>query len=96
MGKYILWILLAAIAVVVFVLAFNYVRDQARPPLPSPEELERIETEALSDLDWVVITLDDGLYHRPNCTQIRGSTEKVVFKVAREQGLRPCPVCIGE
>jgi len=96
MGKFLLWIVLGILAVVVFVVVFDYVKKEARPLASSPAELERLETGKLSPSDIVVITMDDDHYHRPGCPGIRGTTEKVTLRNARDQGLKPCPECLGE
>ena len=95
MGKYLLWIVLGAIAVIVCILAFNFVKKEARPMAMSPAPLEKMETGRLGSEDEVIITLDDGLYHRPGCPQIRGTTQKTIFRVVVEQNVRPCPDCLG-
>ncbi len=96
MGKYLLWILLGIIAAVVFVLAFNYVREHARPMIYSPAELERMERGTLTDTSTVVVTLDDNRFHRPGCPEIYGVTERITYRAALSKGVRPCPVCVGE
>lgn len=94
MGKYLMWLLLAAIAVVVFLLVFNYVRREARPLIESPEELMQIEKGELTNVTEVIITLEDSRYHRKGCPEIGGATELTTVRVAEMNGVRPCPYCI--
>jgi hypothetical protein len=94
MSKYLLWIVLGIIAVAVVYLAFNYVKKEAQPTVMSPAQLDEM-TRAFSDEDMVVITLDDEVYHKPHCRRIRGATEKVILRLARERA-NPCAVCFPD
>ena len=96
MGKSLLWIIPGVIAVVIFVLAFNYVREKAKPLVMSPAELQQMETGALKADDMVVITMDDNLYHRPGCPKIRGVSERTSYETALRKEVHPCPYCVSE
>ena len=90
--------LLVLIIVVGFVV-FSAVKKETvimKPIVMSPEELEKLETNALADDDFVIITLDNDRYHRENCSHISGPTEKAIHRVAVDRGAQPCLYCIGE
>jgi hypothetical protein len=90
--------LLILILVVGFVV-FSAVKKEAgkmKPMVMSPEELEKLETNALADDDFVIITLTNDRFHIERCPHISGPTEKVIHRVAVDRGAQPCPYCIGD
>ncbi len=93
--KIILWLVVLAIVVVVFMAVYNTVRKNVVTVVENPTGTAG-ETPALTDDSPVVITLENGLYHLPNCKEISGPKEKVTYGVARQRDVYPCPVCIGE
>jgi len=96
MGKYLVWLILGIIAVVVFVFVFNEVKESARPLEMSPAELDRRERGEESDSDMVIITLEDERYHRHGCNRIFGATEYIPLELAKSKGVEPCPICFPE
>lgn len=96
MGKTISWILLIVLAVVVFYLALNFVKDKALPLVTSPEEFEQMEQAPLTSKTEVFITLDDNTYHVRGCPYIKGPTEKIFLEAAERMDLSPCVYCIKE
>ncbi len=96
MVKFLLWGGVLIAGVVILILVFNYVKEEARPLVMDQQKLNLIERGELMDDDWVIVTLDDGYYHLSGCENISGAMEKMIYSAARERNLRPCPYCIGE
>ncbi len=96
MAKILLWGGVLIAGVVILILIFNFVKEEARPLVMSPQKLALIERGELMDEDWVIVTISDGYYHLPGCENISGAVEKMIYSAARERELRPCPYCIGE
>ncbi|MBM3326271.1 MAG: hypothetical protein FJY65_04735 [Calditrichaeota bacterium] len=93
--KILLWIVVGAIGVAVIVAVFNTVKKNVFTVAENPTGTGG-EMPVLTDESPVVITLEDGLYHLPNCKKISGVKEKVVYGAAKLRDVDPCPFCIGE
>ncbi len=67
-----------------------------KPLVTSPEEFEQLGTDELMDMDMVIVTFNDNLYHVEGCPHIIGPHEKMIYKAAVKSGAKPCPYCIDE
>jgi len=92
-SKIVIWVVVAAIVVFVAIKAFDLFRENIAPEIADPTG-EAAETSPLRDDSPVFITFDDNYYHRTGCKFISGPKEGVVFSVARQQDIAPCPRCI--
>jgi hypothetical protein len=96
MAKTALWIVLIAAIIAAAYFAYHYATKEAEGLGITKATSDKSETRALTDDDQVIITLEDGLYHRQGCERISGSTERVTFKMAKGRDVSPCPYCLGD
>jgi len=93
MEKKIQYIIMVIIALGVIFAAVTIFKKVAAPLLG--EKATTAMVKPLADEDEVIVTLDDGCYHRPNCDKLRGPTRRTVFRLVKNNS-EPCPYCIGE
>ena len=86
--------MIGVIMVVILVLVFKSVKENARPLAMTPDEIESAMKANLTEDDLVLLSMNDNYYHRKVCSHINGPTEKVVLYLAEEKGGKPCPYCI--
>jgi len=94
MAKFLIWIVLGIIAVVIFINVLNWAREDAQPFVMSPGDLERLETYGLSRLSEVIVTLKDSRFHHSGCSEISGDTLWITLEQALQENTQPCSVCI--
>ncbi len=90
--------LLILVAVVGFVV-FNLVNKATRSietAVANHEDFQPVEISELMDMDMVIVTFDDNLYHVKGCPRVRGPSEKMILRAAVRSGAQPCPYCIIE
>ena len=97
MGKYYYFAFVGIVAVVVLVLVFHWLNRRSDELADvTNRNNQEASSGTLVDPEILVVTLDDSLYHEPDCAWIGRESRRIPRKIAVDRGFRPCPQCIND